>query len=90
MMKVFPKMHGVVSYDPVADRIASVKAREMERLGVVHAQAVGLLRRVANMKPNADGTVDLMELNAKLAGKPIHERMVLKTMLAECGMIPVI
>jgi hypothetical protein len=91
MTKVFSSMTGArAGYDPVADRIASVQAREMERLECVRAQAIPMLRRLAGMTPDASGKVDVFKLNAALAGKDIQARMTLKTMLAELGMIPVI
>jgi hypothetical protein len=93
---VIPKLHGnelVEIGSPRRDlqneRIAQLHAREEQRLGRVFAMAKGDLRRLANMTFDASGKVDVLKLDAALAGKPIEARMRLKSMLAELGAIAV-
>jgi hypothetical protein len=73
--------------DPDKARLDLMRAQNVERLSRVYAQAVGELRRLAHMTPDADGKVDLMKLDAALVGKPIADRMRLKGLLSECGAI---
>jgi hypothetical protein len=90
MTKVFPKMTGARgAYDPDKARLDLMRAQNVERLSRVYAMAVGELRRLAHMTPDADGKVDLMKLDAALAGKPIADRLRLKGLLSECGAIPI-
>jgi hypothetical protein len=76
------------AYDPEKERIKMMRARNVERLERVYAQAVGELRRLAGLRLDADGKIDLMKLNAALVGKDTSARMRLKSMLCEIGAIP--
>jgi hypothetical protein len=77
------------AYDPEKERIAGIHAREDQRLGKVYAMAVGELKRLApGVTPDASGRIDTVKLDAALSGKPLQRRLVLKSMLAELGMIP--
>ena len=83
---IIPKVHAV---RPSSDwRKVAAKGETERRFAMVYAQAIGELRRMTGMKPGPDGTVDVLKLDRALAGQPVDRRLRLKSMLAECGMIP--
>lgn len=86
MVTSISKVHAVrPSSDP---RIAALRASDQHRFDAVYAQAIGELRRMAGMSPDADGKVDLMKLDRALAGQHVDRKLRLKAMLFELGMIP--
>jgi hypothetical protein len=86
VMKI-SSIRAIRSYDPDRERLNSLRAQEAERVKHVRALAIGELRRVANMTPDASGKVDMLKLDAALVGQPVDRRLRLKAMLADCDMI---
>jgi len=65
-MKVFSKITGTARHDPDRDRIEMMRCHEERRLQMVRAQAIGELRRLAGLTPDASGKVDPVRLDAAL------------------------
>jgi hypothetical protein len=86
MVTSISKVHAVrPSSDP---RIAALRAADQHRFDQVYAMAVGELRRMAGMTPDERGMVDPIKLDRALAGQSFDRRLRLKSMLAECGILP--
>jgi hypothetical protein len=78
---VIPKMTGArAAHDPDKEHLDLVRARNVERLERVWAQATGELKRMTGLTLNAEGKVDEMALTKALAGQDIARRMRLRSM----------